>query len=485
MSSPPSKDDLTVVYSALKNKRALSELAKNFNSNYLDPRLSGFISTIIQTYRNPAIKDVLSLPYYVSEMEKSGVAEEVKGKFVKLWAYFDNEFPKTYGQPNQADLKLCLQNIRNRENNKILQAMANDILHKIENSASVDELNKIQREAGRRIQRIQHINIFDEGSLASDIDNMISEIDAIALNPKDLMGVLSGYKSLDNITTGFHPGELHVICGMEGSGKSTTMMNIAMNGWLGSNTMDSVNFANDGCSIVYFTLEMPRSNMGVYTAGSYLNKRLLGCLTEIDIMKMRNGTLSENEYKRIKKARKFLQEYEMDFGRRFYVVDMPRGASVEAVEQKFLEVQDEIGEIKLIVIDYLGLMCSEGAESDTTEQREIAEGVHEMMRVHRKAGLSAAQMKRPDGKNGTLSNQKFNVTRVARTSEIGRNADGVYMIESGDDPTENEMRLHLVKGRNSKLDILFFRKAFNCMRLYEGSALDPLSQANSVFESFT
>src|SRR5690606_10113783 len=142
------------------------------------------------------------------------------------------------------------------------------------------------------IALLHRVEIFDEGTVSEDVENIRLEYDAVEKNPLGYRGVLSGLASLDNITNGFNPGELIVWAGMEGSGKSLLMMNMCINAWMGMNSPSSSDDMDDsGNNILYFSLEMPRSNKGRIGTGAYFNKRVVSAVGQLDFKDLRRGKL--------------------------------------------------------------------------------------------------------------------------------------------------------------------------------------------------
>jgi replicative DNA helicase len=64
-------------------------------------------------------------------------------------------------------------------------------------------------------------------SLADAIEPAIDEIEASAHRGASLVGVPSGFAELDQLTNGFHGGQMIVIAARPAVGKSTLAMDIA------------------------------------------------------------------------------------------------------------------------------------------------------------------------------------------------------------------------------------------------------------------
>lgn len=479
--------DSKIIYYAITDRRYMIKLAKEIKPEYLDARYHLLYGTLLKLYKDPRINDVLSLPaildYLESNLDTTAVTPQAidpRPDVSRLYTEAQQLGISEYA-PKHSDFNYYLTKLKDRYNRKIVTNSSRILYDMLENDeVNVSDVNKFIKKTMLQVNGIQKVNVFDEGTVGQDAPNMLSEYEQIERDPYLTRGVMVGYTHWDNISNGLQPSELTIIAGMEGSGKSVMMMNWAVNAWLGTNRPWSRKFETNGHNVLYFTLEMPRSNRGELTQAAYLNKRILSCVGEIDFNRLRSGKLTEDEKDDLKKTVSFMHAY--DVVKKFYVVDIPRGATVEDLEAKYIEVEEEIGDkIDLVVVDYLGLMCGD-EENDWQEQGEVAAKLHEFCRVYRVPVLTAAQMNRVKSDKGSLDGQKYNTGRLARSAQISQNANNVLMIETGDSELENEMIVHIVKFRDGRKQTLHFVKAFDRMKLYESSALGPQDRAVQRFE---
>lgn len=467
--------DFTILHYFLRDKKFALEVSKEVKPEFLDSRVQVFFSALLANFVDPSVREVLSIGALLDFCSYTGLSAHAET--------FKSIYQKAQGLtlggevPSEQDFRYYLKKLKSRRNVEIARNKF-EALQDLFSAPVVgpDEVNRLFKEAVTDINSLNQIDVFDEGSVGEDVDNMIAEYYAIEKDPTPFRGVTVGFPSLDNITNGFHKGELSVICGMEGSGKSLLMMNMGINAWLGTNTPGTADIARNGHNVLYFSLEMPRSNKGEYTQGAYLNKRVLTAVSELEFYKIRNGSLSDLEKEHLIETADFLKKYEQDYNK-LYVADIPRGTKVSDIESKFLEVREKM-EVDLVIIDYMGIMSCEGEVPDHLAQGHIAEGLHEFARTYNLPVVTAAQLNRPQGSKGqSLDNQSYNNTRLARSAMIGQNANNVFMIATRDgEETKDDMLFHITKMRDGKKECLVFTKAFNKMKVYDGSpfsAHDP------------
>lgn len=471
--------DFTILHFFLKDKRNAAEISKEVTIEYMDPKVQLFYGTMLKHYANPSIRGILSQTALQDYCRTYGLEEQIP-RFLTIYQKAA-ELKHGGEEPKSEDIRYYIQQMRERRTGQIAKESIDRLNEILANpTVSNEEITKAIQETVSKVNSVNKIQIFDEGTVAADIDNMIAEYEAIRLNPTPFRGVLTGYPSFDNRTNGLHKGELTIIAGMESSGKSLLMMNMAINAWLGTNGPGK-DFAANGRNVIYFSLEMPRSNKGEYTQGPYFNKRVLSCVSELKLKEIQNASLNPGDYDKLLRTRDFVKEYEQHY--RFHVVDIPRGATVEDIEAKFVEINNQYP-VDLVVADYLGIMACKGDVPDHLAQGHIAEQMHEFARTYNIPVLTAAQLNRPTGTKGqSLNEQSYNGTRLARSAMVGQNANNVLMIATRDDEHDLEdMIIHITKCRDGQKGTIVFSKRFECMRVYDGSPFSAMNPEVALFE---
>jgi replicative DNA helicase len=472
--------DFIILYYALKEKKYALEVFKDTDIEFYDHRLQLFYSVLAKHFNDPTIREVLSKTAVVSYATTDLSPDQAK-RFEVI--YEKAEALKIGGEsPPEVDFRYYLKRLKDRRNVQIARERQAALEELLKAKPTSEDIMGLFQAAVKDLSALNAIQVFDEGTVGADVANMLEEYEVIAKDPTPFRGVLTGFESFDILSNGFQKGELIVICGLEGSGKSLLMMNMGINAWLGTNTLDTNQIAHNGNNILYFTLEMPRSNKGEFTQGAYLNKRILSSVADVSFQDLRNGRLSPVEYDRLQKATKFIDQYEQDHNK-FHVIDIPRGAKVEDIEAKYLEVKEQM-DIDLVIIDYLGIMAADSDVPDHLSQGTIAAGIHELARTYNVPFLTAAQLNRPTGqRKQSLDGQSFNNTRIARSAMIGQNANIVMIIETRDDEElEDEMIVHITKMRDGERKRLVFTKLFHRMRIIDGAPVSADDPETADFE---
>lgn len=465
------KLDGIILHYALTDRRRMLELEKSLKQEYLSGAVQLFYAVILKNFADPAIREVLSKVALADYCESNGLKEQIP-RFEQIYdKAVDLKLEGTGKPPDPSDFNYYMKKIRNRYNLQIVESAADRIRNAINSKEGCDDINKMFEHAVTDIKTLNSIDVVDEGTVGEDARNMLTEYHAIKTNPDSYRGVTVGLPSLDNLTNGFNGSELIVIAGMSGTGKSLLMMNFAINAWLGSNKVTNPTMSNNGHNVIYFSLEMPRSNKGKISTGGYFNKRVLSCVSELPLSNIRKGLLLPDEEIHLSNTVDFIESY--DSKKKLYVVDIPRGATSSDIEVKYLEARDKMESVDMVVVDYLGIMAGLNEdEQDWKEIGQIAASLHELGRVYGFPVVTASQMNRPQGTSQSLSGQKYNNTRLARSSGVVDNANIIMQIACRDDEdTRPDMPIILTKVRDGAKGEIILTKAFDKMKVYDGNPL--------------
>ncbi len=177
------------------------------------------------------------------------------------------------------------------------------------------------------------------------IDKILHEsfeqLDSISSKEGGVIGIPSGLTDLDEVTAGFHPGDLIVIAGRPSMGKTALALNIARNAAI-----------DHKIGIGFFSLEM---------ANNQLAMRLLCTEAKVDSHLVRTGNLPRNQWVNLSTNVGTLAEAPI------YLDDTP-GISVLELRAKARRLKAE-KDVGLIIVDYLQLMQGPASES---RQQEIS-----------------------------------------------------------------------------------------------------------------
>jgi len=176
------------------------------------------------------------------------------------------------------------------------------------------------------------------------LTKVVARIDELFQTKGAITGLSTGFKDLDDITSGLQDSDLIVIAGRPSMGKTSLAMNIAEHVVI-----------NDEGSVLAFSMEMP---------ADALILRMLSSLGRIDQSKIRTGQLSDDDWPRLTSAVTLLNDRKL-------WVDDTAALTPNDIRSRARRLVREHGRLGLIIVDYIQLMQVAG----TTENRtgEISE----------------------------------------------------------------------------------------------------------------
>ncbi|HEX7371125.1 MAG TPA: replicative DNA helicase [Rhodanobacteraceae bacterium] len=187
-------------------------------------------------------------------------------------------------------------------------------------------------------------------------------------NRGQLNGLTTGFKDLDNLTSGMQKQDLVIVAGRPSMGKTAFALNIA----------EAVAMRAKQ-PVLVFSMEMSASQLAL---------RLISSLGRLNQQKLRDGDLAEEEWPRISQAVSLLSESKI------FIDDTP-ALSPGELRSRARRLKREHGALGLIVIDYLQLMQVPGnKENRATEISEISRNLKAMAKEMDVPVIALSQLNR-------------------------------------------------------------------------------------------
>ncbi len=245
------------------------------------------------------------------------------------------------------------------------------------------------------------------------------QVEYLYTNKGHVTGVISGYRGLDERTSGFHPSELIILAARPSMGKTTLSLNIAANAAL-----------KTGTPVAIFSLEMAREQLAM---------RLLCAEAGLNSHRLRTGNLRDQDWPRLSRALGRLSEAPI-------FIDDTASLSVMEVRARARRLKAE-HDIGLLVIDYLQLMHTKGrSENRQQEISEISRSLKALARELKIPIIACSQLSRAVEQR---ENRRPQLSDLRESGAIEQDADVVAFIHR-DPKAENEnlVELVLAKQRN-------------------------------------
>ena len=292
-----------------------------------------------------------------------------------------------------------------------------------------------QDSLARLLERSEQM-IFDVSSSRENNDLVhISDVlqtsyDTLAKNAENhggITGLATGFDELNKRTGGFHGGELLIIAGRPGMGKSTFAVNIAE---YVSITM--------GKTVAIFNLEMPKEQ---------IVNRILCSQALVDNGHIRTGTMDTDDWEKICDVADLIAKAPI------YIDDTP-SITVSQIRAKCRRLKQMKG-LDLVVIDYLQLM--QGSGRSDNRQQEISEISRSLKVLAKELNIPVVALSQLKRESESQKGKRPILSDLRESGAIEQDADMVMFLFRNyyysKDPAEMELAECIIaKNRNGDTD---------------------------------
>lgn len=266
-----------------------------------------------------------------------------------------------------------------------------------------DEGNDAKEMLAQAEQKVFAIQDERSNQSAESINDLLTKaLDRIDARLKGIHtdgGVDTFFTDYDSMSGGLHNGELIILAARPSMGKTAFAMNVAENVAL-----------RGGVPVLFVSLEM---------SGIELADRLLCSVARVNGHRLRNGTISQEDRKR-------LVDKAMEISVAPLYVDDAPSRTVSEIAAVARRIRQRDGRIGLIVIDYLQLIEPDNAKDPRQEQvAKIARRLKGMAREIKVPVLCLAQLNRQaeEGKD-----HRPRLSHLRESGAIEQDADVVMFV---------------------------------------------------------
>ena len=232
--------------------------------------------------------------------------------------------------PSVANIRSYAAVVSERAGLRNLIRAANDIAESAyspEGRTSDDLLE----EAERSIMKISEDRPKEGGpvEINSLLKGSIEKIDELFNSDGTITGITTGFKDLDEMTSGMQATDLIIVAARPSMGKTTFAMNLVENAIM----------AQDKPALV-FSMEMPSESIVM---------RMLSSLGRINQTKVRNGQLDEEDWPKLTTAAAKLKDEKL-------FIDDSSALTPTEIRSRALRIEREHGPLAMIMIDYFRVL---------------------------------------------------------------------------------------------------------------------------------
>jgi replicative DNA helicase len=242
---------------------------------------------------------------------------------------------------------------------------------------------------------------------------------------KHVTGVATGFHDLDNMTSGLHEGELIIVAARPGMGKTSYVMNVAVNvaAAIPEQAPGEEIAVDARYGVMVFSLEMPKEQ---------LVNRMMCSEGRVGLSDLRKGNVAGEKWDRLVESADRLSQMPI------WIDDTPAISLLELrakvrrqqheFDAKFPGTEKWKQRIGLIIVDYLQLMRgSPNAQSREQEISEISRGLKALSKELRVPVIALSQLNRAVETRST-KDKRPQLSDLRESGAIEQDADMIQFI---------------------------------------------------------
>jgi len=218
---------------------------------------------------------------------------------------------------------------------------------------------------------------------------------------QSITGVSTGFIDLDRETAGLQPGDLVILGARPSMGKTSFALNLASNA-----------AQRSGKAVAIFSLEMPTTQ---------IVGRLLSSEARVQFGAMRTGNIQDKDVSQLQEAVRRMSTWRIH-------VDDTSGISVMEARAKCrrLAADREVGELGMVVIDYLQLM--KGSPNTQSREQEISEISRNLKGLAKELSVPVVALSQLSRSLESRPNKRPIMSDLRESGAIEQDADVIMFI---------------------------------------------------------
>jgi replicative DNA helicase len=276
-----------------------------------------------------------------------------------------------------------------------------------------------------------------------------------AENGGSITGIPTHFVDLDKKTAGLHAGDLMIVAARTGVGKSSLVLNMAVNVAAPQLVAGKSDQWEPGHTVAVFSLEMPKEQVAA---------RLVCSEARVDLGKLRQGYLSQEEWGALTSA-------SGDISRMPIWIDDTPALTLMALRGRCRRLRSQCPTeqpLGLVVVDYLQLMRGDKSGNREQEVGSISRGLKELAKDLQVPVVALSQLNRSVETRGGKDKRPM-LSDLRESGSVEMDADAVVFIYREDvydreSPDKGMAELIIAKQRNGPTGTVKVRFVANYTR---------------------
>ncbi len=311
---------------------------------------------------------------------------------------------------------------------------------------SKEELDEILDKSERLIFELAQKKFSKESTHISDLINETFHILQKGEEGR-LTGLSTGFKDLNDLTSGLQPSQFIIVAGRPSMGKTSFVLNV----------VEHVGVM-DKAPVVFFSLE---------TSAQQLVQNMLCSWSKLNAHHVRKRGISRDEWTKLTTAASFLTEAPI-------FIDDSAGLTLMELRAKARRLKAQKG-IKLVVVDYLQLLDPPRAENRQQEVSIISRGLKSLARELEIPVIAVSQLNRAVE---TRTDNRPRMSDLRESGSIEQDADLILLLHRegyyNPEKSPRETDVIIAKQRNGPTDTVKLTFLTECMRFESAACHEDL-----------
>lgn len=255
-------------------------------------------------------------------------------------------------------------------------------------------------------------------SFSSVLSEVESHIEKAMQTSSAVTGITTGNYDLNTLTGGWQPGDLIVLAGRPGMGKTARALNF----------MSCA--VEDGKHCLFMSYEMSDHS---------IVKRILSERSGIPVSSIHRGTITHYDQKVIKEITEMLRKYPVTIN------DNSRTGIYDLTTR--CKLLKSIGQLDILIVDYLQIIPSAGVEKTNNRSELIGKFTIELKTLAKECGIPVILLAQLNRSGESQGDRRPDLHQLRESGNIEQDADMVCFIyrpsyyTKGDQSKENDANL--------------------------------------------
>jgi replicative DNA helicase len=336
------------------------------------------------------------------------------------------QLSNVYAAPSELiSVKSAIDSLHEQSRRRTMQSMIQETQNKFLNGETTDDIIAFINKMNAKMMVVQDSDVAD---IRTQMKDFLKDIDK-RMSTDGIIGVTTGFKSLDEFTGGWQGTDLVIIGAASSMGKTSLALNLAYN---------AVKYADSPALI--FSYEM---------SVNQLIMRLVALESEIPIRWIQNGELKDEDLRRVQQTASEIID------RKIYI-DECKQTSLNYLISKTRQYVHSCG-IKLVFVDYLQLVTASVGSKGTREQ-EVSKVARALKNLAKELNITIVALSQLNRGVGFRAESKPTLSDLRESGEIEQAADVVALVyrpeyyginqDENGESTQGKAQIIFAKGRN-------------------------------------